>query len=199
MASDVFATGNPPQRLGNRHATIVPYQLFKARDKHILIAVANPTLWNRFCDALGFGAELRDHPRFAANPDRVKHHEELVTIIESKLSTEDASWWLDKLRQAEIPSGQINTLSETLNDPQIRHRGMIVELEHPMGPLKVLGSPLHLSDSPLSYRRCPPLLGQHTHEVLDELHIRRDSAVSGVHERVAPNLGRSDEPVIRYK
>ena len=79
---------------------------------------------------------------------------------------QDAVTWLEKLRAAEIPCGPINALDETLNDPQIKHRGMIVELEHPVGMLKMLGSPLHLSDTPITYRRRPPLLGEHTEEIL---------------------------------
>ncbi len=169
MASDTFATAQRPPRLGNRHATIVPYQVFKARDKHVIIAVGTPALWDRFCEVLGFGAELRDDPRFATNPDRLAHYAELTPILEAALARQDADDWLEKLRAAEIPCGPINALDETLNDPQIRHRGMIVEMEHPVGLLKMLGSPLHLTDTPVTYRRRPPLLGEHTGEVLAEV------------------------------
>jgi crotonobetainyl-CoA:carnitine CoA-transferase CaiB-like acyl-CoA transferase len=169
MAGDTFATGRRPPRLGNRHATIVPYQVFKARDKHVIIAVGTPALWDRFCEVLGFGAELRDDPRFATNPDRLARYGELIPILEGALTQQDADYWLEKLRAAEIPCGPINALDETLDDPQIRHRGMIVELEHPVGLLKMLGSPLHLADTPVTYRRRPPLLGEHTQEILTEL------------------------------
>jgi len=118
---------------------------------------------------LGFGAELRDDPRFATNPDRLARYTELTPILEGALAQQDADYWLKKLRAAEIPCGPINALDETLNDPQIRQRGMIVELEHPVGLLKMLGSPLHLSDTPVTYRRRPPLLGEHTEEILTEL------------------------------
>ncbi len=168
MASDTFATGQRPPRLGNRHATIVPYQVFKARDKHVIIAVGTPALWDRFCEVLGFGAQLRDDVRFATNPARLAHYAELVPILEAALAQQNADFWLEKLRTAEIPCGPINALDETLNDPQIHHRGMIVELEHPVGLLKMLGSPLHLADTPVTYRRRPPLLGEHTEEVLAE-------------------------------
>ncbi|NTU62201.1 MAG: CoA transferase [Chloroflexi bacterium] len=169
MASDTFATGQRPSQLGNRHATIVPYHVFKARDKHVIIAVGTPALWDRFCDVLGFGAQLRDNPRFATNPDRLAHYAELIPILEAALTQQDADYWLEKLRAAEIPCGPINALDETLNDPQIQHRGMIVELEHPVGLLKMLGSPLHLADTPVTYRRRPPLLGEHTQEILAEV------------------------------
>ena len=166
MASDTFATSQRPPRLGNRHATIVPYQVFKARDKQVIIAVGTPALWDRFCEILGFGAPLRDDPRFVTNPDRLAHYSELIPILDAALTQQDADFWLEKLRAAEIPCGPINALDETLTDPQIKHRGMIVELEHPVGMLKMLGSPLHLADTPVTYRRRPPLLGEHTQEIL---------------------------------
>jgi crotonobetainyl-CoA:carnitine CoA-transferase CaiB-like acyl-CoA transferase len=169
MASDTFATGQRPPRLGNRHATIVPYQVFKARDKHVIIAVGTPALWERFCDVLGFGAELRDDVRFATNPDRLAHYPELIAILGRVLIEHEADYWLERLRAAEIPCGPINALDETLNDPQIKYRGMIVELEHPVGVLKMLGSPLHLEGTPVTYRRRPPLLGEHTAEILAEI------------------------------
>jgi crotonobetainyl-CoA:carnitine CoA-transferase CaiB-like acyl-CoA transferase len=93
----------------------------------------------------------------------------LIAIFERVLVEHEADYWLERLRASEIPCGPINTLDETLNDPQIKHRGMIVELEHPVGLLKMLGSPLHLEDTPVSYRRRPPLLGEHTAEILAEI------------------------------
>lgn len=169
MASEYFATGQRPPRLGNRHANIVPYQVFKAHDKHIIIAVGTQALWARFCEVTRLGDQVRDDPRFAANPDRLKNYHELIAILEPLFLQHDADYWLERIRNAEIPCGPINTLDETLNDPQIQHRGMIVEFEHPMGAIKALGSPLHLSDTPVTYRRRPPLLGEHTEEVLREL------------------------------
>jgi crotonobetainyl-CoA:carnitine CoA-transferase CaiB-like acyl-CoA transferase len=169
MASDYFATGQRPPRLGNRHATIVPYQVFKARDKHMIVAVGTQALWDRFCEVIGLGVSLRDDARFATNPDRLTHYAELMNAIEPIFLTREADHWLERLRAAEIPCGPINALDETLNDPQVQHRGMIVELEHPVGLLKMLGSPLHLTDTPVTYRRRPPLLGEHTEEVLAEV------------------------------
>ncbi len=169
MASEHFTTGQRPPRLGNRHANIVPYQVFKARDKHMIIAVGTQALWARFCEVTGLGDQVRDDPRFATNPDRLKNYDELITILEPLFLQHDASYWLDRIRNAEIPCGPINALDETLNDPQIIHRGMIVEFEHPVGKIKSLGSPLHLSDTPVTYRQRPPLLGEHTDEILREL------------------------------
>ena len=169
MASEYFATGQRPARIGNRHATIVPYQVFKARDKHMIIAVGNQALWARFCEVIGLGATLRDDVRFASNPDRIANYSPLISILEPLFLQHDADHWLNQLRTAEIPCGAINALDETLNDPQIKQRGMIVDFDHPVGPLKALATPLHLSDTPVSYRRRPPLLGEHTAEVLKEI------------------------------
>ncbi len=169
MASEYFATGQRPPRLGNRHANIVPYQVFKARDKHMIIAVGTQALWTRFCEVTGLGDQVRDDPHFATNPDRWTNYDELIALLEPLFLQHDADYWLERIRSAEIPCGPINALDETLNDPQIIQRGMIVEFEHPIGPIKVLGSPLHLSDTPVTYRRRPPLLGEHTDEVLREL------------------------------
>jgi crotonobetainyl-CoA:carnitine CoA-transferase CaiB-like acyl-CoA transferase len=169
MASEYFATGQCPPRLGNRHANIVPYQVFKARDKHMIIAVGTQALWGRFCEVLNLGARVRDDPRFATNPDRLRNYGDLMTILEPLFVQQDAAYWLKRIRTAEIPCGPINALDETLNDPQIQQRGMIVTFEHPVGEIKLLGSPLHLSDTSVTYRRRPPLLGEHTAEVLQEL------------------------------
>jgi formyl-CoA transferase/CoA:oxalate CoA-transferase len=168
LAGDYFATGSLPPRVGNRHATIVPYQVFRARDKHLIIAVGTQALWSRFCDVVGTGASLRDDPRFATNPDRIVNYAGLVPILERILVEEDAAHWLGKLRAAEIPCGPINALDEALSDPQVLHRGMVIELEHPVGVVRMLGSPLHLSGTPVTYRRRPPLLGEHTAEILAE-------------------------------
>ncbi len=169
MAAGYFATGERPPRLGNVHPNIVPYQVFKARDKHIIVAVGTDRLWGRFCEAIGLGADVRDDSRFATNPDRLAHRAELIAMLDSIFAQNDADYWLERLRSAEIPCGPINALDETLNDPHTLARGMVFEMEHPAGAIKLLGSPLHLSDTPPTYRRRPPLLGEHTEEVLAEL------------------------------
>ena len=168
MAGQYLASEERPPRLGNRHANIVPYQVFKARDKHMIIAVVTQGHWRRFCEALDLGDVVRDDPRFATNSDRLRHHRELIAMLEAIFIRQDAEHWLEKIRSVDIPCGPINTLDEALNDPHVQHRGMVVELEHPLGTLKVLGSPLRLSETPVTYRRRPPLLGEHTEEVLRE-------------------------------
>ncbi len=167
MTSQYFAMGKRPKRLGNKHGNIVPYQVFKARDKYMIIAVGTQGHWHRFCDVLELSILTHD-PRFATNGDRLQHHAELIALLELVFVGEDADHWLTILRSAQIPCGPINALDEALNDPQVKHRGMIVEFEHPEGMFKSLGSPLHLSGTPVTYRRRPPLLGEHTEEVLKE-------------------------------
>lgn len=169
LASGYFATGERPPRLGNLHANIVPYQVFKARDKYFVIGVGTERHWARFCDAIGHGENLRDDPRFKTNPDRLDHRDELVPLLEAIFVEQDADYWLDRIRAAEIPCGPINALDETLNDPQVLARAMVFEMVHPqLGAIKMLGSPLNLSDTPITYRLPPPLLGEHTRDVLSE-------------------------------
>jgi crotonobetainyl-CoA:carnitine CoA-transferase CaiB-like acyl-CoA transferase len=175
MTSQYFAMGKRPKRMGNKHGNIVPYQVFKARDKYMIIAVGTQGHWHRFCDILELGALAHD-PRFDTNGDRLQHHVELIALLESVFIGEDADHWLTKLRSAMIPCGPINALDEALNDPQVQYRGMIVDFEHPEGKFKALGSPLHLSGTPVTYRRRPPLLGEHTEEVLNEY---TESVVNG--------------------
>ncbi|MCM2357090.1 MAG: CoA transferase [Geobacteraceae bacterium] len=192
MASQFFATQQLPPRLGNRHANIVPYQVFRARDKHMIIAVGTEGHWQRFCDLLQLGDGVCDDPRFATNGDRLRHCTELTALLESIFIQHEAEHWLEKIRLAQIPCGPINTLDEALNDPQVLHRGMIVEFEHPMGLVKVLGNPLHLSETPVTYRRRPPLLGEHTHEVLrehaEEL-LKEQLLLTGIQPAVTMPLG----------
>ncbi|HEY6873492.1 MAG TPA: CoA transferase [Geobacteraceae bacterium] len=191
MAGQYFASEQRPPRLGNRHANIVPYQVFKAHDKHMIIAVVTQAHWQRFCDVLELGDAIRYDPRFATNADRLKYHHDLINILESIFTRQKAEYWLEKIRSVDIPCGPINTLDETLNDPHVQHRGMVIELEHPMGAIKMLGSPLRLSETPATYRRRPPLLGEHTEEVLMEHaedFLRENLIITEIQSAVNPVL-----------
>lgn len=166
LASSLMNGNESPQRTGNAHPNIVPYQVFKAEDKYIIVGVGTEKLWQAFCDALGLG-DLKDDPRFATNAARNGNRSELVPLLDELFSTQSAGHWLEKLKDIGIPSGPINTVAETLAHPQHRARHFIVELEHPLiGPVKSMGNPVNLSASPVSYRLAPPTLGQHTGEVL---------------------------------
>ncbi|RME74373.1 MAG: CoA transferase [Chloroflexi bacterium] len=169
QASGWMNAGLKPQRIGNTHACIVPYDVFKTEDKYIIVAVGTEKLWSNFCDSLGI-EYLKDDPRFACNADRVQHREALMAILQEIFRTRPAEFWLTRLHEAGVPSGPINTVEDALNHPQHRARNFIVQLEHPaLGPVWSLGNPLRLGDTPPTYRLPPPMLGQHTEEVLGSL------------------------------
>ena len=169
LASSLMNGSESPQRFGNSHPNIVPYQVFRAKDKYIIVAVGTEKLWQAFCDVLGF-AHLKEDSRFATNANRNKNRGELVPVLDELFSTQSADHWLEKLKDTGIPSGPINTIAETLAHPQHRARHFVVELDHPLiGPVKSMGNPVNLSATPVNYRLAPPTLGQHTHEVLVEL------------------------------
>jgi len=169
LASSLLNGGQQPQRLGNTHPNIVPYQVFKAQDKYLIMTVGTEKLWQAFCTALGL-EHLRQDPRFATNRDRNKNRAELIPLLDELFFTHPADYWLGKLRDTGIPNGPINTIAETLAHPQHRARHFVVTLEHPLlGPVKSMGNPVNLSATPVSYRQAPPTLGQHTREVLSEL------------------------------
>ena len=170
LAGSYFATGQRPKKLGNAHPNIVPYQPFKARDKYLIVAVGSERLWERFCQALEITDSIGKDPRFVTNADRLRHRAELIPLLEQIFCQREAEFWLERLRAADIPSGPINEVDEILNDPHLQARGMIVELEHPaVGLVRSLGNPVHLGETPVSYRLAPPMLGQHTDEVLARL------------------------------
>ncbi len=175
LASSLMNGGQEPKRLGNVHPSIVPYQVFKTQDKYIIIAVGTEKLWANFCNALVLD-NLKTDPRFATNPDRLSHKDALLAILDELFSTRPADYWLEKLRVSGIPCGPINTIAETLAHPQHRARNFIVELEHPVaGLVKSMGNPVRLSDTPASYRLAPPVLGQHTDQILTELDYEVDT------------------------
>jgi formyl-CoA transferase/CoA:oxalate CoA-transferase len=167
VAANYFATGERPPRLGNLHPTIVPYQPFRASDKHVIVAVGTERLWGRFCRALNIDGTLMTDSRFATNSDRLLHREQLVSLLQPIFLQNHASYWVETLTAAGVPCGPINMVDEALTDPQVLAREMIVEIEHPLiGKVRSLGFPARLSASPPSYRLAPPTLGQHTNEIL---------------------------------
>lgn len=169
LASSLMNGNEQPQRIGNAHPNIVPYQVFKARDKYIIVGVGTEKLWREFCDLLDL-SHLREDSRFATNADRNKNREQLIPILDELFSTQPADYWLEKLKGTGIPNGPINSIAETLAHPQHRARNFIVELEHPLaGLVRSMGNPVNLAATPVSYRLAPPTLGQHTEEVLEEL------------------------------
>ncbi len=170
VGGSYFATGQRPPRLGNVHPTITPYQPLRARDKHIIVAVGTERLWQRFCALLDIEDTIMLDPRFATNAQRNEHRAKLIPLLQEILQEEKANYWLERFVAAGIPAGPINFPDETLTDPQILARGMIVELEHPLAGLVCsIGNPVHLSETPVTYRLPPPLLGEHNEEMLSAL------------------------------
>jgi crotonobetainyl-CoA:carnitine CoA-transferase CaiB-like acyl-CoA transferase len=168
VAGKYFATGATPGRYGSAHESLAPYQVFPTADEPLMVAVGSDGIWRRFTSATGLD-ELTDDPRYATNPDRVRHRDTLIPLITQVLASRGCAEWTDRLNAAGVPAGPVNTVPAALAQPQIAAREMVVELEHPVaGMLKMLGTPLKLSAQPPSVRRPPPVLGQHTDEILAE-------------------------------
>ncbi|HLZ27866.1 MAG TPA: CoA transferase [Chloroflexota bacterium] len=169
QAGRYFATGTAPGRIGNRHASIAPYEMFKASDGYVNVAAANEPMWHRFCTALGLEALLSD-PRFSTNPDRVTNRAALSAAIEGRLATLTMAEVIACLEKAEVPVGAVYDLAQVFNDPQSEHLGMALPTPHPKVPeWKTTGFPYRLSETNPAVRCPPPLLGEHTAEVLREL------------------------------
>jgi formyl-CoA transferase/CoA:oxalate CoA-transferase len=168
VAGSYFATGETPRRYGSAHPSVVPYQALRTADLPLMVAVGSDSLWRRFADVLALG-ELRDDPRYATNPERVRNRDTLIPLLEEALAARTSAEWADLLNQAGVPAGPVNTVPAALDNPQVAAREMVVEVDHPSaGRLKMLGSPLKLSEQPPTVRRPPPTLGQNTDEVLAE-------------------------------
>lgn len=164
-----FATGLVPERKGNQHPTICPYETFRASDDYINIAVANDKLWQKFCDILGLD-EIKDDPKFSSNPKRVENRDELFSIIEKIISRKKATEWLEFFDDEGIPAGPILTVDRVVNLPQVQDREMVVEVNHPKaGKIKLTGIPVKLSDTPGRVENPPPILGEHNDEVLSNI------------------------------
>lgn len=166
MAMNYLASGKPPVRAGNAHPNIVPYQTFAASDGHIIVAVGNDGQFTRLCE-IAEAPELATDPRFATNPARVKHRSILVPLLAERIGRKPMRFWSEALQAAGVPCGPINDLAQVFDDPQVQHRGMRIELPHPTaGKVPLVASPIKLSRTPVEHRSAPPLLGQHTDEVL---------------------------------
>jgi formyl-CoA transferase len=169
QAGRYFATGEAPGRIGNRHASIAPYEMFKVSDGFVNVAAANEPMWQRFCQALDLQA-LLDEPRFKTNPDRVTNREALSAAIEARLATLSMAEVIRRLEAAEVPVGAVHDLAQVFADPQSQHLGMALPTPHPDVPdWKTTGFPYRLSETAPEVRHPPPRLGEHTAAVLREL------------------------------
>lgn len=171
VASNALNGGGTPRRMGNEHPNIVPYQTFPAADGEIAVAVGNDRQFRRLCEVLG-APGLAEDPRFAHNPDRVRHRDALVELLGQRFQTQPGAYWMAQLAAAEIPCGPIQTVDQAFADPQVAAREMCWSLTLPTGSVaRVPANPIHFSDTPLAPRGAPPALGEHTDEVLAGLGI----------------------------
>ncbi|ADU51857.1 L-carnitine dehydratase/bile acid-inducible protein F [Thermaerobacter marianensis DSM 12885] len=169
VAGNYFATGQVPRRYGSAHPNLVPYQAFETADGHLIVAVGNDSLWRRFCEAAE-RPDLAADPRYATNAGRVEHRNQLLPELEALMRSRTTAEWLERLDRAGVPAGPILSIADLARDPHVQHRQMIVSLEHPRaGVIRVTGIPVKLSATPGAIYAPPPLLGQHTDEVLEEL------------------------------
>jgi crotonobetainyl-CoA:carnitine CoA-transferase CaiB-like acyl-CoA transferase len=171
LGANYLVTGQTPQRAGNAHQNIVPYQVFEVADGHLILAVGNDGQFERFCAVAGC-PELASDGRFARNAGRVQNRAVLIPLLAERMRQRKRTDWLSSLDAAKVPCGPINDLAEVFADPQVLSRGMKTSIRHPdAGNLELVASPLRLSATPVRLRFPPPLLGQHTDEVLAEFGI----------------------------
>jgi crotonobetainyl-CoA:carnitine CoA-transferase CaiB-like acyl-CoA transferase len=168
LGANYLTSGAVPQRMGNAHQNIVPYQVFEVADGHTIVAVGNDGQFAKFCEVAG-QPELARDARFTRNADRVRHRAVLVPLLAAFMKTRTRADWLGALEAAKVPCGPINDLADVFADPQVLAREMTVEMPHPLsGSVRLVASPMKFSATPVQYQRPPPLLGEHTAQILTE-------------------------------
>lgn len=183
IASNYLVAGKEATRWGTAHESIIPYQVFNTKDRPIAIAAANQKLWTSFCLALGKW-DWVDDPRFESNPKRVENRDVLLPLIQEELLQKTCDEWMEILVEAAVPCGPVNDMAHLFADPQVQHRNMIAEVPHPtIGTVRLTGIPIKYSDTPGSVRRHPPLLGEHTDEVLSEVLGYSEEKIAGLKQQ----------------
>ena len=169
MGSNYLNSGKPPKRWGNAHANIVPYQTFACADGHIIVATGNDGQYQKFVE-VGQRPDLGADPRFATNPLRVQHRDTLVPLLAEMVRSKTREEWIAQLEAVGVPCGPINDIGEVFENPQVRARGVAMEMAHPSaGKVTLVRSPMRLSATPVAGTLPPPMLGQHTDEVLRDV------------------------------
>lgn len=163
-----LTSGKIPQRMGNKHPNIVPYQTFKAKDKEFIIACGNDKQFADLCHAIGY-SELASSQKFIKNQDRVLNRAALIALLSEHFLTKNADAWVAAIHAVKVPVGVINDIEDAINEPQVQHRNMVIEVPHQANPnFKMIGSPIKLSETPVIYKFAPPTRGQHTQQILSE-------------------------------
>ena len=170
QAQAYLVSGEIPPRLGNAHASVVPYQVFASADGHVVLAIGNDGQFKKFC-AFAEAAGLATDPRFATNTARVRNRAALIPLLDAILAKKPSAHWIDGLEREGVPCSPINRLDQVFADPQVKARDMVVTMRHESSPAPVplLANPIKYSATPVEYRHAPPILGQHTDEILREL------------------------------
>lgn len=164
-----LASGKVPGRYGNAHANIVPYQVFRAADQDFIIACGNDKQFVELSQAIGL-PELSIDPRFMTNALRIQHRQEIGELLAAHFLGNTAKHWVEAIHAVKVPVGLINNLEQALQEPQVQARNMLVEIDHPLkDKLQVIGSPIKLSRTPVQYKKAPPMLGEHTDEILSRV------------------------------
>lgn len=168
-AATHLITGLVPRRYGNAHAVMVPYQVFRTSDGHIIVAAGNDGQWQRFCAAIN-RSDLSADTRYATAPGRITNREQLTPVLNEIFALSSSAYWLERLTAHDVPNGPINNYKDVFNHPQIVHRGMRVDIpDAERGSVPVVANPIRLSQTPIEYRFTPPKLGQHTEQILEEV------------------------------
>ena len=164
-----LASGKVPGRYGNAHANIVPYQVFKAADQDFIIACGNDKQFVALSQAIGL-PDLPNDPRFTTNALRIQHRQEIGDLLSKHFRSNQAKYWVEAIHAVKVPVGLINNLEQAFQEPQVQARNMLIEMQHPLkDKLQVIGSPIKLSRTPVQYKKAPPMLGEHTDEILSRI------------------------------
>jgi crotonobetainyl-CoA:carnitine CoA-transferase CaiB-like acyl-CoA transferase len=182
--SNYLNAGESPERWGNAHPSIVPYQAFRGGDgRHFVAAIGTDALWQRFLRVIDATETLGTDPRFRTNALRTEHRQVLVPALCTLFERAPASEWIARLTAEDIPTSAIQTVGEALNDPQALARGLIVEIKHPtLDIVRSIANPVRLSATPVLYRLPPPLLGEHSHEILQSLQYSEAEIAGAIHD-----------------